>query len=178
MTDAELDRIERDARAVAAAGAEEVRTERECQALADLHLAVLTADERTRIQVAANDRRKAALGRYCDLHNENLREADALALVAEIRRLRAKEPGTTGYEVAVGWRDRFREAEARVKALEADARRLDWLDRRRVLIMRCRAPIHDDAWKVETMTGPYIRPALRDAIDAAMEMSGQPEKDA
>jgi hypothetical protein len=137
------------------------------------------------------------------------------------------EPGTTGYEVAAGWRDRFRAAEARVKALEAerdayasaalaglaglvgtpekgyvkdggpgllrddmrrmrakvkaleaDARRLDWLDRRRVLVMRCRAPVHDDAWKVETMTGPYIRPALRDAIDLAMEMSGQPEKDA
>lgn len=58
--------------------------------------------------------------------------------------------------------------------MPTDKDRLDWIACRRVVVMRCRAPVHNDAWKVETMRGPFIRADLRAAIDAAMEKSEQP----
>jgi hypothetical protein len=64
---------------------------------------------------------------------------------------------------------------AEVESLRADAARLDWLDARRVVVMR--ANTRPEQWKVETMTGPYIRFRLRDAIDLAMRLSNQPAEE-
>ena len=58
--------------------------------------------------------------------------------------------------------------------LKRDAERLDWVDQRRVLIAR--ANTKPEQWKVETMDGPFIRPHLRAAIDAALGRNWQPQE--
>ena len=55
--------------------------------------------------------------------------------------------------------------------LKRDAERLDWVDQRRVVVMR--ANTRPEEWKVETMDGPFIRPHLRAAIDAALGRNWQ-----
>jgi hypothetical protein len=50
--------------------------------------------------------------------------------------------------------------------LRVDARRLDWVQDHRVILVRARTR---PCWKVESVDGQCLRPSLRDAIDVAME---------